>query len=106
MTLDMYQIAALEVRSYTDNKGVYPSMKLFSEAGEVADEIAKVLRYGLTEERKIEIAKELGDVLGSLSYVAADYGFSLQQIADIHLSKIKDRIENNNHKPFEKIENE
>ena len=103
MSIKDYQDSILSLRSYTENRGIYPAIKLFSESGEVADEVAKIIRYGLSDERKSELAKELGDVLGSLTYVANDYGYSLQDIAEIHLKKIKDRIVNDKHKPFEKL---
>ena len=42
-------------------------------------------------EDKLEIARELGDVLWMVTATANDIGFDLDEIAAMNLSKLKDR---------------
>lgn len=67
MTLNEYQQKALETAVYPQNyKIVYPALGMNGEAGEVADKVKKVIRDGcgdFSDEKKREIAKEIGDVL-------------------------------------------
>lgn len=65
LTLDEYQQLALETAIYP-NPIIYPTLGLTGEAGEVSDKVKKVLRDNdsvFTDEKKLEIAKEIGDVL-------------------------------------------
>ena len=65
LTLNEYQQLALETAIYP-NPIIYPTLGLTGEAGEVSDKVKKVLRDNdsvFTDEKKLEIAKEIGDVL-------------------------------------------
>ena len=65
MTMNEYQNLALETAIYPQPI-IYPALGLTGEAGEVADKVKKVLRDNdsqFTPEKKLEIAKEIGDVL-------------------------------------------
>lgn len=76
------------------NPIVYPVLGLAGEAGEVAEKVKKVLRdcNGVfSEEKKLEIAKELGDVLWYLSQIAKDLGVSFNFVAETNLKKLEDR---------------
>lgn len=73
---------------------VYYALKLAGEAGEVAEKIAKVYRDDrgeFSEQKRAEIAKELGDVLWYLSRLACYFGFTLAMIAAMNVKKIFDR---------------
>ena len=73
---------------------IYPALKLNGEAGEVAEKIGKILRDNngiFTPELKIEIMKELGDVLWYVTAVATDMGYNLSDVAKINVEKILDR---------------
>ena len=69
--------------------------------GEVANKVAKLVRdkdlmdldpiVDLEMEDKLEIARELGDVLWMVTATANDTGFDLVEIAAMYLSKLKDR---------------
>mgnify|MGYP001578964519 FL=1 len=77
---------------------IYPTLGLVGEAGEVAEKIKKVLRdkQGLiSEETKIELNKELGDVLWYLSQLASELKISLDDIADSNIKKLYSRMERN-----------
>ena len=80
---------------------IYPALGLAGEAGEVANKVAKLVRdkdlmdldpiVDLEMEDKLEIARELGDVLWMVTATANDIGFDLDEIAAMNLSKLKDR---------------
>jgi NTP pyrophosphatase (non-canonical NTP hydrolase) len=54
--------------------------------------VKKVYRDGRDDSRfKGEIAKEIGDVLWYCAALADDLGFSLQQIAEMNMYKLKSR---------------
>ncbi len=97
MTLNEYQHRALETAKYpAGHKIIYPTLGLTGEAGEVADKVKKVLRDDggqFTDEKKLEIAKEIGDVLWYVATLSNDIGFSLEEIAWINYRKLKSRQE-------------
>ena len=74
----------------------YPALGLVGEAGEVAEKIKKIIRDQdgkLTEENKVEIGKELGDVLWYIAIMAEEMGITLQQVAEDNLAKLMSRKE-------------
>lgn len=75
---------------------VYPTLGLAGEAGEVAENIKKILRDkgGQADEAsKEEIKKELGDVLWYAAQLATELGLSLEEVAELNLKKLLDRME-------------
>ena len=67
---------------------------LVGETGEVADKIKKVIRDDggkLSEEKRRDIEKELGDVLWYLANLATELNLSLDEIALKNLEKLQDR---------------
>ena len=95
MTLNEYQQKALETAIYSDEyKIIYPALGMCGEAGEVADKVKKVIRDNnqeFNQEKKGEIAKEIGDVLWYCATLAHDLGYSLEEIAEINYTKLKSR---------------
>lgn len=95
MTLDTYQEEATRTAIYgAGNKIIYPALGLANEAGEVLGKIKKVLRDNngdFTLEHRIEISKELGDVIWYCAALSNDLGISLDVIAFNNLAKLKDR---------------
>lgn len=102
------------------NNIVYPAMKLAGEAGELADKIgkhwrnkAKEIREGnwknftinqapitellamspisLTVEQKIEIVKEMGDVLWYIFALCEELQISMNTVAILNVEKLHDR---------------
>ena len=73
---------------------LYPTLGLTGEAGEVADKVKKIIRDGksIVNER-VEIAKELGDVLWYLAAVARDIGVTLEDVAQMNVEKLESRKE-------------
>lgn len=95
MELNEYQQKALETAVYP-TVIIYPALGMCGEAGEVADKVKKALRDNnseFTEEKKFEIAKEIGDVLWYCATLSNDLGFSLQQIAEMNINKLQSRKE-------------
>ncbi len=101
MTLNEYQEAAGKTNKgtllYTVDEwgkelpvdGMYNALGLCGEAGECAEKIKKLARDGSINAG--DIKKELGDVLWYLSQLAADYHFTLEQVAQSNLAKLADR---------------
>ena len=99
MNINEYQKEAVKTAMYGSGlKIVYPTLGLAGEAGEVADKVKKVIRDHngeFSEELKLEIAKELGDVLWYCANISHDMGFTLDTIAKLNIEKIQSRRERN-----------
>ena len=98
MTFNEYQEKALKNKVYGyGTEVIYPALGLAGESGEVVDKIKKILRdHGgdfTLPEKRIEIAKELGDVLWYCAAIADDLGFDLNFIAEHNIEKITSRRE-------------
>lgn len=77
---------------------VYPTLGLSGESGEVAEKIKKAIRDEngvISESRKKDIEKELGDVLWYVSQIASELGLSLDGIAKLNIDKLYARMERN-----------
>lgn len=100
MTFEEYQEESRKTAVYP-NKGsnfIYPTLGLAGEAGEVAEKIKKVLRDNegvVSEEKKAEITKELGDVLWYLANLSKELEISLEEVAQKNIEKLKSRQERN-----------
>ena len=75
----------------------YAALGLNGEAGEVAEKIKKAWRDDsvVTEERKQEVKKELGDTLWYLAQVCTELGLSMSDVAESNIAKLADRRERN-----------
>lgn len=94
--INHYQKKAIETAIYPDShKIVYPALGLAGEAGEVANKVKKFVRDGYDQEgfeqKKIELAGEIGDVLWYCAVLAHDIGYDLQHIAQGNIHKLADR---------------
>ncbi len=98
MTFKEYQEKSRQTAIYP-GKGtnfIYPTLGLVGEAGEVAEKIKKTMRDDngiLTDEKKEELKKELGDVLWYLSQLSTEIGASLEDIAKMNIEKLFSRKE-------------
>lgn len=95
MTLNEYQAAALETAVYPIAI-IYPALGMCGEAGEVADKVKKVIRdnnQDFTDDKKLEIAKEIGDVMWYCATLANDLGYTLEQIGEMNKQKLRSRKE-------------
>lgn len=74
----------------------YTALGLAGEAGEIANKVKKILRDDngvVTEEKRTEIGKELGDVIWYLARVAAELNRPLSNLAEGNLHKLFDRLQ-------------
>ena len=79
-----------------DNNFIYPTLGLAGESGEIAEKIKKVLRDDngkLSEEKKVEVAKELGDVLWYIAQLATELNLDLDEIAQGNIDKLYSRLD-------------
>lgn len=97
MEINKYQELALTTKTYGAGvEIIYPTIKLNGEAGEVAEKVGKVLRDNegvFSDYIKLEIAKEVGDVLWYCAALASDLGMNLSDIAEMNLAKLASRKE-------------
>lgn len=93
---DKYQKGCKKTALYPTigKKFVYPTLGLVGEAGEVSEKIKKLFRdHGgkLTREYKLEIAKELGDVMWYMAQLSTELGLKLSDVAKMNLEKLSSR---------------
>jgi len=72
----------------------YTSLGLAGESGEFCEKVKKLLRDGqgvITDERRLTMAQELGDILWYVAQAAKQIGFDLEAIANINMNKLLDR---------------
>ncbi len=97
MKVNEYQAAALTTAVYPEDKRIiYPALGMCGEAGEVADKVKKVIRdnaQNFTADKKLEIAKEIGDVLWYCAVLSHDIGFTLEEVAQMNIDKLQSRKE-------------
>jgi NTP pyrophosphatase (non-canonical NTP hydrolase) len=97
MTFEEYQKQALTtVISSNDSfkDSLHWVLGINGEAGEVAEKIKKIIRDKngvMSKQDKLELGKELGDVLWYLAVFAHDLGLSLDKIATENLDKLQSR---------------
>lgn len=75
---------------------VYPTLGLVGEAGEVAEKVKKLFRNDggvLTDIHREEIKKELGDVLWYMAALSHELGFTLDEVAEANIKKLRSRME-------------
>lgn len=73
---------------------IHWALGINGEAGEVAEKLKKIIRDKqsvVSEADKLELAKELGDVLWYLAVFADQLGLSLEAIAEQNLAKLSSR---------------
>lgn len=85
---------ALFERNDTHYILMYLGMGLAGETGEVVEKIKKLVRPAeitITDEKRADLKKEIGDVLWYLSQMARVLGLSLEDVAEANLQKLTDR---------------
>jgi NTP pyrophosphatase (non-canonical NTP hydrolase) len=100
LNFNEYQIEASKTAIYPNvgNNISYPALGLSGETGEVAEKVKKIYRDKngiVSEEDKIAIAKELGDVLWYINAICGEIGFPLEIVAEMNLEKLNKRRETN-----------
>jgi NTP pyrophosphatase (non-canonical NTP hydrolase) len=86
---------SFEAAVYQKNHNlIYTTLGLAGESGEVVEKVKKVFRDGngeVSESRRQEIIKELGDVLWYVSQIATELGVSLEEVVSQNIEKIYSR---------------
>ncbi len=100
MDFTQYQKLAAETAVYpsTGDNIYYPALGLAGEAGEVCGKVSKIMRDfndDVSASMKLELEKELGDVLWYISQLASELGISLDEIAENNIRKLQSRKERN-----------
>jgi len=99
MTINEYQNKAVETAIYGAGSNIiYPTLGLCGEAGEVADKVKKVLRdknSEFSDEIKLELAKEIGDVAWYIAALCRDLGYTMEEVLQMNLDKLASRKERN-----------
>lgn len=98
MELNAYQEVAQSTAVFPEKMGiVYCTLALNGEAGELAEKVKKIIRDDngnfMQEEKLQAMAHELGDVLWYVANLAAQLGYTLEDVAQMNLDKLKGRIE-------------
>ena len=94
-----YQKQAMTTAVYPgrgEGNFVYPALGLAGETGEICEKLKKAIRDEggvVSSERKMLLAKELGDVLWYVAALAAELGLDLAEIAGGNLAKLAARKE-------------
>jgi NTP pyrophosphatase (non-canonical NTP hydrolase) len=95
MELSEYQRLSRRTAAYPRDAWLaYPSLGLAGEAGEVAEHAKKAIRDdggAITDERRLAMASELGDVLWYVTQLASELGLELEDIARANLEKLSSR---------------
>ncbi len=98
MTFEEYQKASRHTVVYP-NAGknfIYPTLGLAGEVGEVVEKIKKAMRdkdYVIDDAYKMEIGKEMGDVLWYIAQLSTELGLSLEDIVRMNMEKLQSRAE-------------
>ena len=100
MNFQEYQIEARKTAQYPTlgHAIVYPALGLAGESGEVAEKVKKAMRDDcqiITDERKQELIKEVGDCLWYLSAVCDELNTTLEWVAFTNIEKLKSRLDRN-----------
>jgi NTP pyrophosphatase (non-canonical NTP hydrolase) len=96
MNFGEYQELARETAIYPNLGGnfFYPTLGLCGEAGEVAEKVKKIIRDDngvVSYDKRLEIKKELGDVLWYVANIASELNLSLTEVAELNIQKLHDR---------------
>lgn len=97
MTFDEYQAKAMTTaidHPHAQLDKTIWALGIVGEAGEVAEKWKKIVAYRegvVTDEDRIEIQKELGDVLWYIAVFAQKLGISLDDAAQMNVEKLASR---------------
>lgn len=90
MGFNEYQSKCFETRLDTATTD-YFVINLAGEVGELSSFVAKGIRDGRKFDHDQSIKKELGDILYHVAVLAADHGFSLEDVALSNIIKLSNR---------------
>ena len=99
-----YQKFTCSTKIYPPEEGIpYNIFGLAGETGEICEKVKKLIRdkkkkltkESLSKEERLELAKEIGDILWYCSTLADELGFTLEEIAVINYKKLTSRKRRN-----------
>jgi len=95
-----YQIECSKTAIYPNrlNNFFYPTLGLVGEAGEVAEKIKKIIRDKdciINDKDRLEIKKELGDVLWYISALCDELKLKMEDVANSNIEKLNSRKQRN-----------
>ena len=97
MDFQDYQQKARETAIYPSEYSIlYPTLGLCGEAGEVAEKVKKVIRDKggkFDETDRMNVRKELGDVLWYMAQICSDLDLRLESVAMANVEKLRLRKE-------------
>lgn len=96
MNFEEYQSEASQTALYPRRMSnlEYPTLGLTGEAGEVANIVKKIQRDNdgvISDEIRVKLTDELGDVLWYISACADELGITLEEIAKYNVNKLAKR---------------
>ena len=90
MTFDEYQKFTKTTAFYPQEAAVgYCALGLSGEAGEVANNVKKIIRD--KQDKTADIVDELGDVLWYIARLADELGVDLSEVVDFNVDKLERR---------------
>lgn len=99
MNLDEYQIQSSKTAIYPEEHAIeYLVLGMCSEAGEVAGKLKKIIRDNnqiIDASKRLELSKEIGDVLWYVSQLALELNIPLSIVARQNIEKLQERSKNN-----------
>lgn len=100
MNFEDYQVAARKTAIYPfmGTNLWYPTLGLAGESGEVSEKVKKIYRDfdgKVSDEKREEIVRELGDVLWYIANIGSELHVSLEYIALQNIKKLVDRTMRN-----------
>lgn len=98
MDFNEYQKKAWKTAIYPNKcrNVYYPAMGLAGESGEILNKVSKIMRDDegcITEQRRIELKKEIGDLLWYVAALANELRIDLNDIAEENIKKLELRKE-------------
>ena len=97
MTIEKYQEIIQKTAVYPKEIGLlYTTLGMCGEAGEVAEKIKKLFRDKegvITDDFRLAICKELGDVLWYVTALSGEIGLTLSEILEMNYNKLIKRRE-------------
>ena len=105
-----YQADALETAVYPGNGSLagltYTTLALCGEAGELANNVKKMLRDEPTDVLRQKCREELGDVLWYVAACADELDIDLNELASSNIKKLRDRQATNTIHDKNRIKNQ
>jgi NTP pyrophosphatase (non-canonical NTP hydrolase) len=89
MNINQYQYDAMKTRLPSANED-YSLLGFVGEVGELYSLLAKSIRDVKDLDTEM-VKKELGDCLWFIAAIATDFGFTLEDVAEVNLTKLNKR---------------